>query len=53
VAKRQAAADLTAGARDGALSIAIGAPLPLERAAEAHDGVDAGASERLLLAIRD
>jgi NADPH2:quinone reductase len=53
VAKRQAAADLTAAARDGALSIAIGPPLPLEHAAEAHDRVDAGARERVLLTIPD
>jgi NADPH2:quinone reductase len=52
-AKQRAAADLTAAARDGALSIAIGAPLPLERAAEAHDRVDAGTRERVLLAIPD
>ncbi len=52
-AKRQAAADLTSAARDGALSIAIGAPLPLERIAEAHDRVDAGARDRVLLAIPD
>src|SRR3954453_17828632 len=50
-AKQQAAAGLTAAAREGALSIAIGAPLPLEQAAEAHDRVDAGARDRVLLAI--
>ena len=50
-ARRQAAADLTTAARDGALTIAIGAALPLERAAEAHDRVDAGARARVLLAI--
>ncbi len=50
-AKQQAAADLTAAARDGALSIAIGAPLPLEHAAEAHDRVDAGTRDRVLLTI--
>jgi NADPH2:quinone reductase len=52
-AKQQAAVDLTAAARDGALSIPIGAPLPLERTAEAHDRVDSGARERVLLRIRD
>jgi NADPH:quinone reductase len=52
-AKQQAAADLTAAARDGALSIPVDAPLPLERAAEAHDRVDAGARARILLAIQD
>lgn len=50
-AKQQAAADLTAAARDGAVSIAIGAPLPLERVVEAHDRVDAGARDRVLLTI--
>ena len=52
-AKRQAAADLTAAARDGALSIPVDAPLPLEQAAQAHDRVDAGARARILLAIPD
>ena len=51
VAKQQAVADLTAAAGDGALSIAIGAPLPLERAIEAHGRVDAGTRERVLLSI--
>jgi NADPH:quinone reductase len=49
--KQQAALDLTASARDGALSIPIGTPLPLERAAEAHERVDAGGRDRVLLAI--
>jgi NADPH2:quinone reductase len=52
-ARQQAAADLTAAARDGAVVIPVAAPLPLERAAEAHDRVDAGARERILLAIPD
>ena len=52
-AKQQAATDLTTAARDGALSIAIGDPLPLERAAEAHDRVDAGSRRRVLLAVPD
>jgi len=52
-AKQQAAADLTAAARDGALSIAIDAPLPLEQAAQAHDRVDEGARGRILLVIPD
>jgi NADPH:quinone reductase len=52
-AKQRAAADLTAAARDGALAIPVGAPLPLERVAEAHDRVDAGVHERILLAIPD
>jgi NADPH2:quinone reductase len=52
-AKQQAAADLTAAAAAGALSIAIGPPLPLDRIAEAHDRVDAGARDRVLLQIND
>ena len=47
----QAAADLTTAARQGALTIPIGVPLPMERTSEAHDRVDAGARERVLLAI--
>jgi NADPH2:quinone reductase len=50
-AKQQAAADLTTAAQDGALAIAIGDPLPLERTAEAHDRVDAGTRERVILVI--
>ena len=50
-AKRQAAVDLTTAAREGALSIPSGDPLPLDRIAEAHDRVDAGTRERVLLAI--
>jgi NADPH2:quinone reductase len=49
--KRQAATDLTTAACEGALSIAIGDALPLARIAEAHDRVDAGAGERVLLSI--
>jgi NADPH2:quinone reductase len=52
-AKQRAASDLTAAARDGALTIAIRAPLALERAAEAHDRVDSGARERVMLSIPD
>jgi NADPH2:quinone reductase len=52
-AKKQAATDLTAAAKEGALSIPIGVPLPLAQAAEAHDRVDAGTRERVLLAIPD
>jgi NADPH2:quinone reductase len=52
-AKAQAARDLTDAARDGALSIAIGAPLPLDRIAEAHERVDAGVRERVLVAVPD
>jgi NADPH2:quinone reductase len=50
-AKRQAADDLTTAAHDGALSIPIGSPLPLEQAAQAHERVDAGTHARVLLAI--
>jgi NADPH2:quinone reductase len=50
-AKRQAAVDLTTAAREGAISIPIGGPLPLNRIAEAHDRVDAGTRQRVLLTI--
>ena len=52
-AKRQAAADLTAAARNGAVTAAIDALLPLEQTALAHDRVDAGIRGRVLLAIPD
>lgn len=52
-AKQQAAKDLTAAAHQGALSISIGTPLPLEWTAEAHDLVDAGSRQRVLVAIGD
>jgi NADPH2:quinone reductase len=52
-AKHQAAADLTAAARDGALRIPIDDPLPLARIAEAHDRVDTGARKRVVLSIPD
>jgi NADPH:quinone reductase len=50
-AKEQAAQDLTAAAAEGALSIAIGTPRPLARTAEAHDDVDTGSRNRVLVAI--
>jgi NADPH2:quinone reductase len=50
-AKRQAAADLTTAARQGALSIPIAEPLALDHIAKAHDRVDAGTRERVLVAI--
>lgn len=50
-AKQQAAADLTRAAREGALRIPVGEPLPLERIAEAHERVDRGSRERVLLRI--
>ncbi|MFN8205706.1 MAG: hypothetical protein U0S48_24390, partial [Solirubrobacteraceae bacterium] len=49
--KREAASALTTAARDGALSIPIGDPLPLDRIAEAHDRVDAGARRRVLISL--
>jgi NADPH2:quinone reductase len=52
-AKRQAAAELSAAAGSGALTVATAEPLPLERIAEAHDRVDAGAPGRTLLALPD
>src|SRR3954447_1217623 len=50
-AKRHAAADLTTAAQEGAVSIPIGEPLPLRSIAEAHERVDAGARQRVLLSI--
>jgi NADPH2:quinone reductase len=50
-AKRQAADALSAAAREGALSIPIADPVPLDSIAEAHDRVDAGVRQRILLAI--
>lgn len=50
-AKREAASVLTTAAGDGALSISIGDPLPLDGIAEAHDRVDAGARERVLISL--
>ena len=49
--KHKAAADPTTAAREGALSIPIGDPLPLEQIAAAHDRVDAGARQRVLVKI--
>ena len=39
-ARQRAAADLTAAAQDGALSIAVDATMPLEATAQAHERVD-------------
>lgn len=50
-AKRHAATDLITAAAEGALSIQIADPLPLDRIADAHDRVAAGTHERVLLAI--
>ena len=52
-AKQQAAVDLTAAARDGALRIPVGDPFPLERIADAHERVDAGTRKRVVLSIPD
>ena len=50
-AKRDAAADLTAAAQEGALRIPVREPLPLDRIAAGHDQVDAGPRERIVLSI--
>jgi NADPH2:quinone reductase len=50
-AKRQATADLTTAARDGALSVTVDPPLPLEAVAQAHERVDAGTRGRTVLQI--
>jgi len=47
------ARDLTAAAAEGALSIAIRTPRPLARTADAHDDVDTGSRNRVLVAIPD
>jgi NADPH2:quinone reductase len=52
-AKTQAAADLTKAAQEGALSLDIHVPLPLEQTAEAHERVDAGTRGRVLVKIAD
>ncbi len=50
-AKRQAATDLTTAAMQGKLSIPVGEPFRLADAAKAHDRVDRGARERVLLRV--
>jgi len=50
-AKRQATEDLTSAACVGALSVPIGEPLPLARVADAHDVVDRGSRDRVLVAV--
>jgi NADPH:quinone reductase len=50
-AEQQAAVDLTAAAREGALSTAVGRPMPLAGTAAAHERVDAGTHERIVVAI--
>jgi NADPH2:quinone reductase len=51
--KQRAAQDLTDAARDGALAIKIGSPFPLDHVAEAHDRVDQGTRERVLVDLGD
>lgn len=50
-AKARAARELTTAAARRLLPIAIGEPLPLEAIAQAHDRVDAGSRERVLLQL--
>ena len=50
-AKREAAAELTAAAQEGALTISIADPFPLAMAAQAHERVDTDNRHRTLLAI--
>jgi len=50
-AKQQAGADLTRAAAEGALEVATAEPLPLEQVARAHDLVDAGARQRVLVRV--
>src|SRR4051795_1665737 len=49
-ARREAAADLTTAAREGALAVSV-EPLPLDRAADAHERVDRGTHKRVILAV--
>jgi NADPH2:quinone reductase len=51
--KQRAAQDLTDAARDGALAIKIGTPFPLDNVADAHERVDRGSRERVLVDVRD
>jgi NADPH2:quinone reductase len=51
-AKHSAVADLTAAASDGALSVAISPPLPLDEVVAAHDLVDTGSGSRVGVAVR-
>ncbi len=52
-AKQQAAADLTAAASDGALTIPIADSFALASAAAAHDQVDLDNRRRVVLALPD
>lgn len=48
-AKRQAAVDLVSAARAGTLSVPVAPPLPLAGIADAHERVDAGSRQRVLV----
>jgi len=50
-AKQQASADLTRAAAEGALEVPTAEPLPLEQVARAHDLVDTGARQRVLVRV--
>lgn len=50
-AKRRAALDLTDATKEGALTIPIGELLPLDAIAVAHDKVDTGSRERVLVKV--
>ncbi|NIZ92839.1 NADPH:quinone reductase [Kineococcus rubinsiae] len=52
-AKTEAAAELTAAAHEGRLWIPVGDPVPLEQVAQAHDRVDAGSRDRVVVALPD
>jgi NADPH:quinone reductase len=47
--KQRAAHDLTDAARDGELAVKIGSPFPLDNVADAHERVDQGSRERVLV----
>lgn len=50
-AKDRAATDLTAAARDGYLTVPVAEPIPLEDTAQAHERVDAGSRQRVLVKV--
>jgi NADPH:quinone reductase len=52
-AKAKAAADLTTAASQDALVVPVGTPLALEQIAQAHDQVDAGSRQRVILDLSD
>jgi hypothetical protein len=51
--EQHAAQDLTDAARDRALAIKIGTPFSLDHVAEAHEHVDQGSQERVLVDVGD